>query len=71
MLSKLRTAPPADARQRQTSGKSVSCGLAIALGALCASWPGVVAALVGDRETVLLPGPIEQRDQPVVAVPTS
>jgi para-nitrobenzyl esterase len=58
MLLKLRTAPPADARPRQTSGKSVSCGFAIALGALCASWPGVAAAQ--DPSSGKQPSPVVQ-----------
>jgi para-nitrobenzyl esterase len=58
MPSKLRTTvcQPADVRPRKTSGMSLSCGLAIALGALCASWP----AAAQDQTSEKKPSPVVQ-----------
>jgi para-nitrobenzyl esterase len=60
MLSKLRTTlgPPADTLPRKAPGKGVTCGLAVALGALCASWAGVAAAQA--QTTEKQPSPVVQ-----------
>ena len=63
MLSKLRTALPADASPRNTSTKT-SLGLAVALGTLCAAWPGVGAAQVQATGKTLSPV-IETKEGPV------
>ena len=56
MLSKLRMVnEPADAPPRQMSGKSVRRGLAVALGALCASWAGVSAVQAQTSEKASSP----------------
>jgi hypothetical protein len=63
MLSKLRTALRAGARLHKTSSNT-SLGLAVALGALAASWPGMAPGQDQTREMRLSPV-VETREGPV------